>query len=59
MNSPELQSIVLEVLKGAVLAFAGWLLKMHSDVKTLKNEVNTAFKKIRDLESARKPSERP
>lgn len=50
MNPLETHEIIFEVVKMAVLGAVGWLLKMHTDVKTLRKEMDAAFCKIRALE---------
>lgn len=53
MSPIETNEIIFEVVKGVILGIGGWLLKMHSEVRSLRSDLNHAFSKIRELQCSK------
>lgn len=47
----DINMIVIEVLKYGFLMLSGWLMKTHTDVRSVKSDMDVAFTKIRELQN--------
>lgn len=52
MTPIDINQIVFEVVKAAILGASGWLLKLHTDVRAMRRDLDCAFTKIRDMETS-------
>lgn len=50
MTPIDTNEIVFEIVKAVVLGVSGWLVKVYSDIKKLRTDLDCAFGKIRELE---------